>query len=364
MKKVYLAQIENGSPIQMDLFNAHGAVLVPKGRVMTPKLRQQLLRNSIEYFLVEVTGYERIEDYYEHFEESVIQQIEAVKKVYNDSFTTLSSEFEGFKRNRNLDKKVMRETAKELVASIEKYQHVYLGLEGIRRKDFYTYIHSVDVAIFMIVMGKSLKMERKTLEEAALAGLLHDIGKTEIDDAILLKPSKLTDTEMKTMKNHTIKGYEILKHQMHYPEDIARVAREHHERKDCQGYPENKDWTQVHLYSRMAAICDIYDAITGERVYKKAMLPHDAVEYLMTLVNGHLDKDLTTQFIRNIAVYPMGTKVKLNNGEIGIVIKLHHGYPTRPVVKILEKSMVRDLLKENTLLVEDIIHQEQKPESM
>lgn len=364
MKKLYLSQIENGSPISQDLYNPHGAILVPKGKTMTPKLRQQLLRNNIDSFLIDITGYESIENYYEHFEEPEIQQIEAVKKVYNNSFASLSSEFENFKRNRNLDKKTLRDTAKELVASIGKYQHVYLGLEGIRRKDFYTYIHSVDVAIFMIVMGKSLRMDEKNLEQAALAGLLHDIGKISIDDSILLKPGKLTNLEMEKMRKHTEIGYEILKEKMNYPDEIARAALEHHERMDALGYPGKISWDKIHLYSRMVAICDVYDAITGERVYKKAMLPHEAVEYLMTIVGKHLDRSLTTQFIRNIAVYPMGTTVELNNGENGIVIKLHDGYPTRPVIKIPEKGIYRDLLQDNTILIQNILCPEESSEAI
>lgn len=358
MKKLYLSQIENGSPISHDLYNSHGAILVPKGKIMTPKLREQLLRNNIDSFSVDITGYEQVEDHYEHFDESVIREIEAVKKVYNDSFAALSSELEIFKRHQHFSKATMRETAKELVESIGKYKHVYLGLEGIRRKDVYTYIHSLDVAIFMIVLGKTLTMNKNDLEQAALAGLLHDIGKTAIDDSILLKPAKLSFSEMETMKKHSEIGYDILKNKLHYPEFVARVALEHHERVDMQGYPRKLNWDHIHLFSKMAAICDVYDAITAERIYKRAMLPHDAIEYLMTIVGTHLDQALTTQFIRNIVVYPLGTRVRLNSGEIGIVVRLHDGYPTRPVVKCIENRALRDLMIDHTIFVDQVCYSE------
>ncbi|SMP61412.1 HD-GYP domain-containing protein [Anoxynatronum buryatiense] len=354
MKKLYLAQIPNGEPLHEDLFNSNGAILVPKGKIMTPRLRQQLLRSNIEYFLLDATGFNEVDHYLEHFEMETVKEIEEVRKVYTESVKNISNEFERMRKIGNLDKKVVEETAHELVESIGRHQQVYLGLEGIRRKDFYTYIHSIDVAVFMIVLGKSLKLDRKQQERAAMAGLLHDIGKTRIHDNILLKPARLTDEEMRVMQEHSRIGHEILTKELRYPADIACAALEHHERMDGTGYPHGVNWEKLHLHSKMAAVCDIYDAITGERVYKKAMLPHEAVEFLMTIVDKHLDRSLTTQFVRNISVYPLGTRVTLNNQEEGIVVRLHDGYPTRPVVKVPRKGTVRDLLIEQTIMIERV----------
>lgn len=351
MKRKYLAQIENGEPIEEDLFNTNGAILVPKGKVMTQHLRRQLLRNNIEYFLLDVTGYDGLESHFNHFDPDTIKRIEEVKKVYTASVKNLGAEFERVRKQGNLDKVAIKEIARELVESIGRNQQVYLGLEGIRRKDFYTYIHSIDVAIFMIVLAKSLQLSKERQEQAAMAGLLHDIGKTRIHDSILMKPGKLTDDQMRVMQEHSRMGHEILAKELNYPHEIACAALEHHERKDGTGYPRKVGWGRLHLYSQMTAVCDIYDAITGERVYKKAMLPHEAVEYLMTIVDTHVDRSLTNQFIRNIAVYPLGTQVTLNNHEEGMVIRLHDGFPTRPVVRVTGKGTARDLLQEKTLMV-------------
>ncbi len=356
MKKLYLAQIPNGDPIQQDLFNANGAILVKKGKIMTPRLREQLLRNNIEYFLLDVTGYDEVESHYNHFDDETIRQIEEVKNVYTQSFGNLSSEFERMRKTGRLDKHVIEETAHELVDSIGRYQQVYLGLEGIRRKDFYTYIHSIDVAVFMIILSKSLKLDKAQQERAALAGLLHDIGKTRIHDSILLKPGRLTNDEMRIMQEHSRVGHQIISKELKYGQEIACAALEHHERMDGTGYPMGVNWNHLHLHSKMAAVCDIYDAVTGERVYKKAMLPHEAVEFLMTIVDKHLDRSLTTLFVRNIAVYPLGTKVVLNNEEEGIVVKIHDGFPTRPVVKIPKRGMLRDMMVEKTLLVTRVLN--------
>jgi len=360
MKKRYLSQIPDGEPLQEDLYNERGLVLVARGKVMTPKLRQQLLRHNVEYFLVDITGYEQVDAQLEQFDPEVAKQIEQVRQVYIESFQSVSIEFEQIRKRGTLDKGTIREIAEELVESIGHYQQVYLGLEGIRRKDFYTYIHSVDVAIYMIVLGKSMKMEKKQQQKAAMAGLLHDIGKTRIDDSILMKPGPLTHEEMSVMQQHARMGHDILLNELNYPRDVAAAALEHHERMDGTGYPQGVLWDQLHPYSKMAAICDIYDAITGERVYKKAMLPHEAAEFLMTLVDRHLERTLTNQFIRNIALYPLGTRVTLNNQEEGIVTRIHDGYPARPVVRIPSKKLDRDLLTETTLMIEKVhgIHQE------
>ncbi len=360
VKKLYLSDVEDGQPVQKDLFNSQGLVLVKKGTVMTTRLRKQLTQNKVEYLMLDITGYEGVSDYYTHLDDQVIQQIESVKKAYTDSFFSLSSEFENVKKNRNLDKAVLNETAQELINSLDSHQQVYMGLEGIRKKDFYTYVHSVDVAIFMIVLGKTLKFEEKELEQAALAGLLHDIGKTRINDDILMKPGKLTEDEMDIMRQHSAIGAEMLKREMGYTPDIYSAALEHHERVDAAGYPQRIDWSCIHRFSRMASICDLFDAITSERPYKSAMLPHEAVEFMMTIMDSHIDRTLATWFIQNIAVYPLGTQVVLNNGETGIVVRLHEGYPARPVLKVPEKGLVRDLMQERTLLIREVIYPDQQ----
>ncbi|SET66634.1 HDIG domain-containing protein [Natronincola peptidivorans] len=355
MQKVYLSEIEDGTPIAYDLYNAQGAILVSKGTKITTTLKEKLQKNNIIHLTTNVSPFEAIDDRIEHLDEPVIKKIQEIKKVYKKTFQSISEEFERYKSRGTIDALLIEDIVQDLMGSIYKNQQVYMNIQGIRRKDAYTYLHSVDVSIFMILFANSMNFDKKDIEAAAIAGMLHDIGKTKIRNSILLKPDKLSDEEMEIMKRHTLYGYDILKNQLGYKEDIARVAREHHEKFDGTGYPERRKWKDLHVFSKMVMICDIYDAITAERVYKKAMLPHKAIEYLMSIIGSHVEHDLVRKFIHNIAVYPLGTKVILNTEEEGIVIRNNRGFPLRPVVKIIDSKKRRDLLVELTVFITEVL---------
>ncbi|AOY76061.1 HD-GYP domain-containing protein [Clostridium formicaceticum] len=355
MEKIYLSEIENGTPIAYDLCNDKGTVLVKKGTQITEALKKKLQKNNIIFLMKDTSPFDNLENSMEHLDETVINQIQETKKVYKQTFAQLSREFETFKSSDRLDKKMVADIAKNLVVSISNNQQVYMSIQGIRNKDVYTYLHSIDVSIFMILFGKSLQLEASEMVDAAIAGMLHDIGKMKIPDRILLKPKKLLPEEMEIMKKHTIYGYDILKNHLGYSEIIARVAKEHHERMDKGGYPNAVGWEKLHLFSKMVAICDIYDAITAQRIYKKPMLPHKAIEYLMTVAGIHLERELVRKFIYNIAVYPLGTKVLLNTGEKGIVININKGFPLRPMVKTTDTNKIRNLLIELTVFIKEVL---------
>ncbi|KAB3524830.1 HD-GYP domain-containing protein [Alkaliphilus serpentinus] len=355
MKKLYLSQIKDGSPIPMDLYNCNGAVLIKKGTEMTDILRRKLLRNNIDYFITDIAIFEPDINKLYDVDDILLREVEELQKVYKVSFDEFSNQMESLKKNHTLDKGTLDDISNNLIQCITEHKQVYIGIQGIRRKDFYTYIHSIDVAIFAIIMGESLGLSKRNLKKLALSALLHDVGKIEIDDEILSKPTSLTEDEMNKMKMHTIYGYEIIKDKLGYFEEIAMVALEHHEKVDGSGYPKAAEKKNIHFFSQIVAICDIYDAITADRVYRKGVLPHRGVEYLMSVTNSHIDHELTRKFIGNIAVYPLGTQVGLNNGEEGIVIHLHKGFPLRPVVRIKGSNIKRDLMKELTLFVKEVI---------
>ncbi|AKL94150.1 metal dependent phosphohydrolase [Clostridium aceticum] len=355
MEKIYLSEIENGTPINCDLCNDKGVILVKKGTRVTEELKKKLQKNNIIFLIGNSSPFDNLEDSMAYLDEVVVKQIQETKQVYKQTFYQLSREFETFKTSDRLDKKMVTDIAKSLVSNIATNQQVYMSIQGIRSKDIYTYLHSIDVSIFMILFGKSLSLDPMQLVNAATAGILHDIGKMKIPDHVLLKPEKLLPEEMEVMKKHTIYGYEILKNHLGYEESIARVAKEHHERMDKGGYPQGVGWENLHLFSKMTAICDIYDAITAQRVYKKPMLPHKATEYLMTVVGTHLDQELVRRFVHNIATYPLGAKVLLNTGEEGIVISINNSFPQRPVIKIINTNKIRDLLVELTIFIKEVL---------
>ena len=355
MKKIYLADLQNDTAVDCDLCNAYGAVLIRKGTKITMQLKQKLLNNNVEFFFAPSELTPSINTYRDLFDTFTIEKMEKANKVYEESFDKLATQFEFFKENHHIDKKVIADIGNQLVDSISGNDQIFVGIQGIKEKDYYTYIHSLDVAVFAIIFSNSLNFSDSETREIALAALLHDIGKIQIPDDILTKPSRLTISEMNQMKQHPVIGYNILKNELDYPDSIALIALQHHEKFNRKGYPFSVSWDSIHLHSKMVAICDIYDAVTANRVYRKGMLPHQAIEFIMSIANSELDYSLTKQFVRSIAPYPLFTKVLLNTGEEGVVVKLHDNYPHRPVVKLLNTNVSCDLMIELTVFISKVL---------
>ena len=196
-------------------------------------------------------------------------------------------------------------------------------------------------------------LERGDLFELGLGAILHDIGKIFIPKEILNKDQKLTPEEFEEIKSHSIRGYTFLADQWNIPAQANAVVLSHHEKYDGTGYPHNLRGKTIPPYGRIAAIADVFDALTSNRPYRKALSPSEALEYIMGNGGIHFDPQIIGTFVEGIALYPVGTKVELNNGMHGIVVKNYPNLGTRPVVKILsdaKEQVYYDLSNDFSLL--------------
>jgi len=206
----------------------------------------------------------------------------------------------------------------EISESINRNPAAIICITRIKNKDDYTYLHSVAVCALMIALGKQLNYTGD-MHALGMAGLLHDVGKMFIPEDILNKPGKLTDEEFETVKNHPLKGWEALKESGEKNEIALDVCLHHHERVDGKGYPEKLSGDKLSLVARMGAVCDVYDAITSDRSYKKGWEPAEALKKMAEWQNGHFDETVFKAFVKTIGIYPTGTLVKLKSGRLGIV---------------------------------------------
>jgi HD-GYP domain-containing protein (c-di-GMP phosphodiesterase class II) len=186
-------------------------------------------------------------------------------------------------------------------------------------------------------------LTRDQMIDLGVGAMLHDIGKTQIPMEILMKPGKLTDEEYALMKEHSLQGYQMLKDIPDIPLLSAHCALQHHERLDGSGYPRGLKGDEIHLYGKIVGIADVYDALTTNRVYRKAFLPHEALEYLFTST-GQFDSNLIAVFRDHVAIYPIGLIVTLSNGVKAVVVDINTKYPQRPIVRVLKNADGQEII--------------------
>nr|WP_314621661.1 HD-GYP domain-containing protein [uncultured Noviherbaspirillum sp.] len=222
----------------------------------------------------------------------------------------------------------------EMVASITRNASALLALRQIKDKDEYTFLHSVNVCALLAAFCHSQGMRPQLTYQAALGGLVHDIGKSLIPDTILNKPGRLTEAEFDVIKRHPQDGHAILSAIPGIGPTPLEITLRHHERLDGNGYPDGLRGDAVSELAQMAAIVDVYDAITAERCYHKAMSPANALGKLHEWSTTQYSRRLVQAFIRCIGIYPSGSLVLLQSGRLGVVTQQHQENLLTPTVNV------------------------------
>ena len=234
--------------------------------------------------------------------------------------------------------------ANNIVEEIRECETMIVETINLSTYDNYTYNHSVNVDILSVILGVACGLRDDELRKLSQAALLHDIGKTCVPIEIINKPGRLTPEEYEEVKKHPRYGYNMLRDNY----EVSSVARNailsHHENEDGTGYPRGLTTEKIHLFAKIIHIADVYDALTTKRVYKDAMNPADALEYLMGNTERMFHKDLVATFLEYVAPYPLGVQVELSTGQKAIVVKNNRSMLSRPVVR-LDGGATIDLLE-------------------
>ena len=221
-----------------------------------------------------------------------------------------------------------------IVDQIFANKHLMVNMIDMKVFDDYTYYHSVNVAVLSIVLGVAMDMDREELCNLGFAALLHDIGKVFVNKDILNKQGKLTPSEFEEIKTHSLLGCNHIKKGYGVSNSSYMGILDHHEKYEGGGYPNNLKGDHISWYGRIISVADVYDALTSDRPYRKAMLPSDAMEYIMASTMVQFDPKVVEVFVKKIAPYPIGTCVKLSNGLVGIVVENYEDLCMRPRVRI------------------------------
>ena len=222
--------------------------------------------------------------------------------------------------------------------SIFRNPNALLPMTMLKNHDNYTFEHSVSVCALMVVFSREMNLPRDIIVRIAVGALLHDLGKAQITDKILNKPGKLTEEEFISIKEHVVHGVRLLADIQGITSMELEVTGQHHERFDGSGYPHRLIGEDISLYGHMAAIVDVYDAISSDRVYHKGLPPTIALKKILEWSDHHFDPILAQKFIRSVGIYPSGTLVRLHSGRLGVVIQQKEKTLLEPLVRVFYNS--------------------------
>ncbi|AJY75965.1 HD-GYP domain-containing protein [Paenibacillus beijingensis] len=234
--------------------------------------------------------------------------------------------------------KQFRDVLNRVIDDLVAVKETVIMMMNIGSVDHYLYQHSLNVCVYTTLLGIASGYSRDELMTLGLGALLHDIGKTQVPAGVLKKPGKLTDSEFEEMKKHTEYGFKLLKDEPGIPLIAAHCAYQHHERLNGSGYPRGLRGNEIHEYAKWIGLVDSYDAMTTSRIYRRPMLPHQAVESLYAGTGTLYEQEMVRLFRDKVAIYPLGMTVRMNTGESGVVVGITPLCPHRPVVRILADS--------------------------
>lgn len=268
-------------------------------------------------------------------------RIESGQNAYAGTLTALKEVASKVTSNRPGGVRKALRMVQNMVDLIMEDDFVLLGLSTIRDFDDYTYVHSVNVGILAMAMGARIGLSRESLEMIGICGLFHDLGKTEIPLDIINKPGKLTQNEFEEVQKHVLHGVRLIL-KLIAPRDLRSkiiiAPFEHHLKYDLSGYPQTNQKGTLSLHGRIISIADVYDALTSPRIYRdKVISPHRALEIMAKGAGTEFDPILLKVFIKMLGIYPIGTLLKLDSGEIGLVTESSkEADPLRPRVVLLK----------------------------
>ena len=236
-----------------------------------------------------------------------------------------------------------------ITESILRNPGALVGLLRIKTKDDYTFLHSVSVCALLVAFCRSRNVAEDITYQAGLGGLLHDTGKALVPDAVLNKPGPLTDDEFALIKRHPTDGYDILLKSPEVGQIPLDITLHHHERRDGSGYPDKQAGDQISELAQMAAIVDVYDAITADRCYHKGMSAAAALRKIYEWSKFHFNPAYAQDFMRCVGIYPVGTMVMLESGRLGVVIEPHETNLLAPKVNVFFHTKKNVYIKPETV---------------
>lgn len=344
---VNVSECRIGAVLAEDIFNYNKIKALSKNTIINQYIKKKLLELGVFKISIYENDRDR-EDFtnnteYNNFKKEYDNIIGSTQKLILDIFAS---------NDVNCNKII--ELANNIYDTVFEAEYIMKYMSDLKDVDEYTFIHSVNVAFYSMLIGRWMKMSEDEMKILIQAGVLHDIGKMKVDNKVLNKPDRLTHNEFEEMKNHAIYGYNIIKEKSYINDNIKAAILSHHERMDGSGYPYGLCGGNINLYARIIAIADTYDAMTSNRVYKKKVTPFKSFNMFLTEGLSIYDIEILNIFLNNISTYYIGSNVILSNGEKGKVVYIPPYDILSPIVKV-ENNYLDFSKKNENISIEDVI---------
>ncbi len=255
--------------------------------------------------------------------------------AYGLAMDSMNRVLERIYERKGVDVGRVKHAAMPIVDSVLRNQDAMAWLISMRKSDDYTYNHSIASAIWAVILGRHLGFDRSALQTLAMGGLLLDIGKACIPPSITDKAGPLTDEERQLMRMHVEYSTELARKAPGINDQILDMISGHHERHDGSGYPRGLSGNDIPVFGRIAGLVDSYDAMITARAHVPAMSAYDAIRELNLLAGTKFQRELVEQFVQALGMFPTGSVVELNTGEVGIVVEQNRVHRLRPKVLIV-----------------------------
>jgi HD-GYP domain-containing protein (c-di-GMP phosphodiesterase class II) len=262
----------------------------------------------------------------------------ALDPDYEESLLLAQHAFEQLSDDRRLDLRAVHDLVRLLMCKVVTSNAAIAQILAVKQYENLTYIHSVNVAVLSLLLGRQLGLDDDLLTSLVEAGVLHDVGKTRIPLDVVKKPGTLDKRERKLMEAHPVQGAELLMQIDGLRPLTPLVALEHHRSVLGGGYPDLGDGVVPHVMSQIVSVADIYEAVTGARSYQQPTPPERACLLMARLAGSKLNTALVKAFVNAITFFPVGSVVRTNRGELGVVLRTTVGDPLHPVIQLLDND--------------------------
>lgn len=332
MPRVQTSDLRPGAVVSRSVRTPAGELLVPCGTRVDEGVRAVLAQWGISEVYVRPS--KAAAGAGETAAHRAAQVPEAVAQAYAQAVASMAEAMERVRRAEPVDLRALGVDCGQAALLIAEEPEVVSYLHLLDSGHDYTFQHSIRVGVLTALLARWLGLSSTDRSEAAIAGVLHDVGKARVPQEILDKPGPLSPAELEAARAHSLSGHELLRPAFGTASPPARVALEHHERVDGSGYPRGLRGSQCLLASRIVAIADVYDAMTSDRVYRDRQPEHAALSDLLESGFSRLDPRLARVFVERLVYRTLGRLVRLSNGQVGRVVFVHRTAPGRPILAV------------------------------